>query len=376
LQERIDVSGNPVNQYFGINVDSASGTTTNDGIFVDSIEFHTFDNLQDAVSEVTVTYEDENQDEQTVTSAMVNGIADFNTVGAYVPVNGTTDIIVSANVSNVSNSAAAPGTPVKLLMSNFEFEAQGASSNELRTGNIPVASNYHRIARNAPFVTKDDDLSKSIGTGTKGLYRFTVEEQKKESGYSVAMKQFAFDITSSGPTLDQFRILQDGSDLVSGGEATIVDSGGNDLTGTANNIVSDTVYVQFVNEATINDVSEFELQAFINGAVSGQSISTSLLNDSANANVNTPVGVAGCVIDDTTATIPGGADDVSYDIDGDCDGSADTVGVDSTANFIWSDWSKAGGGIHDDTVGSSSADWLDGVFVENLDTIVSHSLQD
>jgi hypothetical protein len=353
VNEYIDLSTGgttDVDQFFGVTVAAASGATALDAVIVDSIEFHTLDTAQEsAVNELVVSYTDENGDPQSQTAAFTNGTADFNDLGAWVPADGDMIMTIAANTGSVSTLGAAPGDDVKVVLSNLSFEAQGAASSSVRTGTVPAVSNDFIVANNAPVLETVDTLSGDVEQGE--IYGFTMTPV--DDTRPLYLKQFAVSLDVTDTTLENFELWKDGVKYPDhANQVIITDEDGNDVTSAGGNTITadDTVYVIIDNGGdSYDDVAT--------GATYMLKATTTDTGSSK-------------VVSELAYDTAGASGQITYSTPGPGSEGAE-VGTDESS-FIWSGSAYTTNG----TLGSSSADWLNGYLVEGLESISSHDIDD
>lgn len=294
---------------------------------------------------------------KTFSANMVGGVANFNLPsGSYinVPANGNVIVTVSVDVGTVEvGSAVAGDLPQFALDFDTNFEAVGASSSTVITTAPGYAADVEgeemRVAKSAPTVAKLSAPT-SIGNGTQVLYKWTVTA---DAANDIAIKQFAFQPSVTGAvTLSDFELTRDGALISNSDNVDIIENTGAavDLEPGGAAWTADEVLVQWRNGTdsgeqlvTAGTTVTYELKALVGGATGADNVSTVLLSDSGSA------GEAGVITD-----------------------GSDLVEVDGTAsNFVWSDFSIS---PHNSTLGGSSTDWLDGLYVKGLSSAGTHTL--
>lgn len=306
------------------------------------------------VSKVYLQYADSPSTTYTASANMISSTADFQLPVShyiYVPANGSTTVTVLVDVGDVTSGGAVAGDLPQFYLdtTGTDFSAVGASSATEITAGTDVTGEQQRVARSAPTVAKvTSGVSTDLANGEQTLYKWTV---KADAADDLSLKQVAFQTTVTGATvLDDFKLLRNGVEVSSASSTIdITDGAAADLEPGGASATNDTILVQWRDGSdageeiiTAGTTANYELKATVSGAVDGNSVSTSLLND-----LN---GCAGVL----TAPVA-------------------TVVVDGcNSNFVWSDLSVS---PHDNTIaGPSSADWLDGYLVEGLSGAGSQTL--
>lgn len=302
------------------------------------------------------------------TSLDSNGHADFTGMNFVIAKDGSKTLTVKAALNTVGPSGATSGLDLTTQLcdgvsnggncdtgvveaSTFEVRGTSAGSSTQLTsfsaGDIGGATKI--IRKTKPTLSVVALPSTTLNNGTVVLSRFTVSADAAEQ---IAVKKVTFNAAINGA--GALTIASPAVREV--GQSTDI-TATNTLAGTCNATGTCTISILFGSEQSIaaGTSKTFELRAVVsNVTTSGDSISTSLLGDSAQ---------------------------VTGELDDNAGGTAATAGIDdfdgtpanAAYNFLWSDNSLVphndvvAGAFAADAAGSSN-DWTNGTYVKVLPT--------
>lgn len=271
-----------------------------------------------------------------------DGSTTFQVWAKVAPVQGYAS---NAAVSGVARSGAPISAGIAANLQTGEWDAGysgkfnvrligSASGDRLYAAGTTTLGNKFIVRQTKPTATRQALSSTTLANTTQDLYKLQVSA---DAAGALAVKEMTFDVALSGTlNLTNFR-LRKGSTDVALADFTAVDSYGTDVK--AGTVASTTkVVVTFTNEETIaGSGTVYTLYATVSGADAGESVSVTPSRD-------------GSLVTLSGALTAGSAGQ-----------GVRVAGTD--AYFAWSDNSEV---PHSNTIGSSSVDWANDVFVEDL----------
>lgn len=311
------------------------------------------------VTSVKVKYLDNYGAAKEATGTVSGNLVQFNGLNVYVPAGGNQTVDVLISMGDVTVGGAVAGDLLQLCLNADNaigtgcaiaavvtppliYEAIGASSATSITAGTDAISNVLRLAKSYPMV-KRNELSTALSNGEKQLHSATIEAKG-----DMSVKQLCYEVNDSfaaapAAGVGTFKLFRgtESTDLVTAGEVTI--TAGAALCGGAG---TNDVLVQWVageDQMANGDLTTYILKGTVTGALSGDSINTTLLGDVDDGALNSNRGV---VLAATPYTL------------------TDAALAPTNAYFVWSDLSKT---PHDSTeAGGTSTDFLDGYLVDGL----------
>ncbi len=220
-------------------------------------------------------------------------------------------------------------------LNNFNIRMIGQASGDLlhSSSTMDVVGNEFVVRKTKPTVTRQALSTATLANGTdRELHKFQVSA---DANGPAALKEVTFDVNYSNATaLSGFR-LKKGSSIMNTLDVNIQDETGVDLS--SNTLTGGQVIVTFTNEEAITGSGVvYTLIATVGGSVSGDQVSVDFARAGSNAIVT---------------------DEITLDAN-------DGVEIDATNEFfVWSDNSET---PHSDAYGTSSADWINDVYLEDL----------
>ncbi|MFH1047380.1 MAG: hypothetical protein V1738_03690 [Patescibacteria group bacterium] len=277
-----------------------------------------------------------------------DGVASFSGMNFVVPKDSNKVLTVKGNMASVGGSGADTGAEATVTLLDDGFEARGTSvgSNTVLTEadmTLPIAGYDKVLHKSKPSVALVSLPSSLLTAGDVTASRFTISA---DAAGEIAVMGLVFEVQNqTNGDVDPVGIRRVGGDYIG---STIVSVDGNEGIASVDTAIcedGDQCYfsVVFDQEESISAGSQvtYSLILDVASASTGtDSLSVKLLGDAA-------WGV-GVIESDVT----------------DAEESLEVGGTDSL--FVWSDVSLLG---HDDTVdGPSSADWMNGFYVNVLPT--------
>lgn len=154
----------------------------------------------EVATDVTVTYEDEDGNTVSQTSALSGGEAMFSSLDMFVPADGTADLTVTIDTAAVSASGADAGSRIQIELDSSTVEATGTSSNDTvvdtDSGDDPEADEFE-LHKTKPTLSKASGSPSGDafpGDTSEEVLRFNVAA---DSHGFVTVNEFTFKMTST-----------------------------------------------------------------------------------------------------------------------------------------------------------------------------------